>query len=169
VLETNKIDSQLILFTVLLNNIDFQLSISPDIDEFTLRGTFMADTLSDDLYLFLFNPESDASDDHLTIFVPPASETHYWSFDPQGCTRISDENAEDLGLPRVNFLPYAYGPQWSQRNYDLLAEFHRAKGYDPYSQAVAIELGYPLIDVDELHHIINSGRVRLPVPPRFDY
>ncbi|KAJ7346270.1 hypothetical protein DFH08DRAFT_663395, partial [Mycena albidolilacea] len=70
-----------------------------------------------------------------------------WSLDPHGCTRISDENIEELGLPQVNFLASVGRPQWHQRQYDLLADCHRAKGFDPYSQAVAIELGYPLIDI----------------------
>ncbi|KAF8214586.1 hypothetical protein K438DRAFT_882276 [Mycena galopus ATCC 62051] len=36
---------------------------------------------------------------------------------------------------------------WDSNVYDGICQFHEAKGFDPYSQDVAIELGYPLFQV----------------------
>jgi hypothetical protein len=87
------------------------LVISSNLDEFTLRGTFMADSESvrDEIYLFLFPPAVDASGGHLAVHLPPANETHYWSFDPDGAARLSQEAVEELALPTVHFLASAQG------------------------------------------------------------
>jgi hypothetical protein len=137
------------------------LTISSNLDEFTLRGTFMAncESVRDEIYLFLLPPVVDASGGHLTVHVPPANERHYWSFDPEGSGCLSQEALEELALPTVHFKVRASGAHRTQQQYNVIADFHRAKGFDPTSQDVALELGYPLVDVDRLNSLINGDKV----------
>ncbi|KAJ7790167.1 hypothetical protein B0H13DRAFT_2394661 [Mycena leptocephala] len=54
---------------------------------------------------------------------------------------------EDLGFPAIQVEIYAVGQSWDARVYDGICQFQKATGFDPYSQEVAIELGYPLLQV----------------------
>ncbi|KAJ7901325.1 hypothetical protein B0H13DRAFT_1622110, partial [Mycena leptocephala] len=49
---------------------------------------------------------------------------------------------------------YLYGGRWEERDYDMVRDFHVAKGFDPYSQDAAIAVGYPLIDIEEMKKFI---------------
>jgi hypothetical protein len=137
------------------------ISTSFDLDPFTLRGTFMADTRAKDIYLFLF-PASlaqDTSDGHLAVRLPAENETYYWSFDCDGSTKLPPHSIEELGLPQVAFQADAYGRRWDRKIYDTIANFHHTKGFDPYSQDVAIELGYPLLNIKAVKKALNIGGV----------
>jgi hypothetical protein len=59
----------------------------------------------------------------------------------------------------MSFRALVSGVRWSQEEYDAIAGCHRGKGFDPTGQDVAIELGYPLVDVDQLNNLINGGKV----------
>jgi hypothetical protein len=135
-------------------------SISSNVDEFTLQGTFMADSPTDAVYLFLFPPNVDDSGGHLAVHLPPESERYYWSFHPEGIHRLPQDALDELNLPQVTFRAQVYGKCWTHEVYNLIADFHRTKGFDPTSQDVAIELGYPLVDVDGLKNMINWHKVR---------
>jgi hypothetical protein len=39
------------------------------------------------------------------------------------------------------------GDSWNNSVYDGIRQFYEGKGFDPYSQEVAIELGYPPLQV----------------------
>ncbi|KAJ7868330.1 hypothetical protein B0H13DRAFT_2351482 [Mycena leptocephala] len=39
------------------------------------------------------------------------------------------------------------GKSWDTSVYDGILQFHDSKGFDPYSQQVAIQLGWPLVQV----------------------
>jgi hypothetical protein len=71
----------------------------------------------------------------------------YWSLDPSGVDRLGDEVAEDLGFPAIQLQMWVGGKSWDTNVYDGIRQFHEAKGFDPYSQEVAIELGWPLLQV----------------------
>jgi hypothetical protein len=43
----------------------------------------MADSPTEDVYLFLFPADIDDSNGHLAVHLPPETETYYWSFDPK--------------------------------------------------------------------------------------
>ncbi|KAJ6578856.1 hypothetical protein DFH09DRAFT_1310824 [Mycena vulgaris] len=144
-----------------ITRVYFYFSIGFDLDKFTLRGTFMADTPTDEVYLFLFPGNVDVSDGQLTVDLPPESETYYLSFNPQGIERLSEDTIEQIGLPRLSFEAIVHAIQWPQNHYNLIRECHRAKGFDPDTQDVAIELGYPLVDVDELNYMVNGGQVQV--------
>ncbi|KAJ7823122.1 hypothetical protein B0H13DRAFT_1533276, partial [Mycena leptocephala] len=70
----------------------------------------------------------------------------YWSLDPSGI-RLSDEAAEKLGFPVLEFEIYVWGETWDGSVYAGIRQFHKAKGFDPDSQEVALELVYPLLQV----------------------
>ncbi|KAK6980626.1 hypothetical protein R3P38DRAFT_3117407, partial [Favolaschia claudopus] len=68
----------------------------------------------------------------------------FWSLNPSGSPRLDLDEAARLGLPDLAFSTEIYGCSWDDNVYAGLREFHKAKGFDPYSQQVAIELGEPL-------------------------
>ncbi|KAF7348835.1 hypothetical protein MVEN_01403500 [Mycena venus] len=156
--QANYIMSKLRLDAVIITQIFLRFTICCDPDEFTLRGTFMADTPTDGVYLFLFPADISPSGGLLALSLPPEDETYYWSLDPQGIQRLPRETAEELGLPEVQFQATVEGIRWDQNHHDAIRQVHLAKGFDPDSQAVAIQLGYPLVDVDKLNNAINGHR-----------
>ncbi|KAJ7711605.1 hypothetical protein B0H14DRAFT_2946973 [Mycena olivaceomarginata] len=64
----------------------------------------------------------------------------HWSLHPSGIERLSWEDAASLGFPRIGILEYALGYSWD-------SSFHRAKGFDPDSQELALHLGEPLYEL----------------------
>jgi hypothetical protein len=105
-----------------------QFSILPNADEFTLQGMFMAESPTDDVYLFLFPTAVDDPDGHLAVRMPPESQRYYWSFDPEGIEYLPQDALDQLTLPHVNFEAFVYGQRWSQEVYDSIANVHRTKG-----------------------------------------
>ncbi|KAJ7826344.1 hypothetical protein B0H13DRAFT_2680712 [Mycena leptocephala] len=135
--------------TELVTGLHFNCTLKTDLD-FTLRGTFMADAPTDKVYLFLFNPQVEVVDNLLTFTNPPDTEKYYWAFDPAGLNRLTHEAAEEIGLPTPEFSMDLIMHKWDECDYDMIRDFHVAKGFDPYTQDVAIAMGYPLIDIEEM-------------------
>jgi hypothetical protein len=79
--------------------------------------------------------------DDTTGFQLPV-QSAYWSLDPSGVNQLSGEVAEDLGFPALEVKMGARVQSWDASVYDGISQFHKAKGFDPYSQEVALELGY---------------------------
>ncbi|KAJ7846515.1 hypothetical protein B0H13DRAFT_1646606 [Mycena leptocephala] len=98
----------------------------------------MAEAPTDKVYLFLFLPQVEVVDSLLAVFNPPDTKKYYWTFDPTGLDRLTYEAAEDMGLPTIEFLTYLGGGRWEKRDYDMIRDFHVAKGFDPYTQDAAI-------------------------------
>ncbi|KAJ6532557.1 hypothetical protein B0H19DRAFT_1187853 [Mycena capillaripes] len=71
----------------------------------------------------------------------------YWSRDPSGAERLSAEEARNAGFPDIEFLMWADGSSWDDGVYIGIGQFHEAKGFEPYSQEIAREVGYPLFEV----------------------
>ncbi|KAJ7930634.1 hypothetical protein B0H13DRAFT_1595017 [Mycena leptocephala] len=103
----------------------------------------MADAPTDKVYLFLFPPQVDTVDGQITVFIPLDAEKYYWAFDPAGLDQLTHETVEDIGLPTVDFSMDLWGGEWDEHDYDMVREFHTAKGFDPDSQDGAIAMGYP--------------------------
>ncbi|KAJ7930758.1 hypothetical protein B0H13DRAFT_2264083 [Mycena leptocephala] len=139
--------------TELITGIYFKCTLKTDLD-FTLRGTFMADAPTDKVYLFLFPPQVDVMDGRLIVTNPPDTEKYYWALNPAGLNRLTHETAEDIGLPTVEFSTTMWGHSWDEHDYDMVNEFHVAKGFDPYTQDAAITMGYPLIDIEKMKKFI---------------
>ncbi|KAJ7021864.1 hypothetical protein C8F04DRAFT_257947 [Mycena alexandri] len=86
----------------------------------------------------------------------------YWSLDPSGEDHLSNEQAMQLGFPPMELKTSIAGRCWDSSVYAGLRDFHRAKGFDPDSQAVGRHLGYPLFrlrrELDpHFAHAIISG------------
>ncbi|KAJ7268918.1 hypothetical protein C8J57DRAFT_1227686 [Mycena rebaudengoi] len=105
-----------------------QFSISSNLDGFTLQGTFMADSPTDEVYLFLFPANVDNSNGHLAVRLPLETDTYYWSFDPEGNEHLPQDALDKLSLPRTNFRALVGGIYWRKEVYDTLGVCHRTKG-----------------------------------------
>ncbi|KAK6996394.1 hypothetical protein R3P38DRAFT_1961090 [Favolaschia claudopus] len=68
----------------------------------------------------------------------------FWSLDSSGSQRLNMDQALQLGFPTVKFSTTIRGLFRNHRVYAGLREFHEAKGFDPYSQEIALHLGDPL-------------------------
>jgi hypothetical protein len=68
----------------------------------------------------------------------------YWSLDPSGVERLTPEEAVDCGFPSLRFQTTVLGTFWAGSVYAGLRQFHRAKGFDPDSQDIALHLEEPL-------------------------
>ncbi|KAJ7930695.1 hypothetical protein B0H13DRAFT_1702631 [Mycena leptocephala] len=113
----------------------------------------MADAPTDKVYLFLFPPQVDVVDNLITVSNPPDTEKYYWAFDPAGLDRLTHDMAEDFGPPTVEFSIHPWGVKWDERVYDMVRDFHVAKGFNPYTQDAAIAMGYPLIDIEKMKEL----------------
>ncbi|KAF7334933.1 hypothetical protein MVEN_02243000 [Mycena venus] len=71
----------------------------------------------------------------------------YWSLDPSGAERLSPEKASNIGFPEIELCTQVYGRSWDSSVHAGIRQFHEAKGFDPYDQEVALELGVPLFQV----------------------
>jgi hypothetical protein len=96
-------------------------------------------------YLFLC-PLAELQAEDPTYFRIPDCIA-YWSLDLSGVDRLSDEVAEELGFPAIEFKMHVWGRTWDASVYEAICQFHEAKGFDPYSQEVVTELGWPLFQV----------------------
>ncbi|KAF7377070.1 hypothetical protein MSAN_00125500 [Mycena sanguinolenta] len=67
----------------------------------------------------------------------------YWSLDLSSIHRLSPEDATQLGFPSFELTTKASGMYWDASVYEGLRQFHKAKGFDPYSQEVTRHLGLP--------------------------
>ncbi|KAJ7213406.1 hypothetical protein GGX14DRAFT_392915 [Mycena pura] len=102
-------------------------------DDIGLRGTFMAGAPINDLYLFLFHPCVDVQDGVVSVEIPSAQDTYYWSFWPDGREPLSAELFNKIMPPQVLL-----------DDYQLFRDITRVKGLDPERSDLAIQLGYPL-------------------------
>ncbi|KAJ7315682.1 hypothetical protein DFH08DRAFT_1039364, partial [Mycena albidolilacea] len=71
----------------------------------------------------------------------------YWSFDPSGVDRLTVKEAIQLGYPAFQLKTTLYGPSWDAGIYEGLRKFHRAIGFDPDTQDLALHLGHPLFEL----------------------
>ncbi|KAJ7744740.1 hypothetical protein DFH07DRAFT_749224, partial [Mycena maculata] len=93
--------------------------------------------------LFLFCPRPPMDESELFLKIPRPREAFYWSSDAMGRERLSESAAQGPGLPRVVFQVRVGGPASSPEAYALIAQFDRAKGWDPEGIEVSTSLGYP--------------------------
>ncbi|KAJ7898478.1 hypothetical protein B0H13DRAFT_1718344 [Mycena leptocephala] len=137
-------------YRFLITSISFNCALNAHVDNFTLRGTFMADAPTAKVYLFLFRLQVNVVDGQLIVTYPPDTEKYYWAFDPAGLDRLTHEAAEDIGLPTVKFSMEMVGKECDEWDHDLIRDFHAAKGLNPYSQDAAIAMGYPIMDIEDM-------------------
>ncbi|KAK7051055.1 hypothetical protein VNI00_005167, partial [Paramarasmius palmivorus] len=77
------------------------------------------------------------------------SNKYYWSFDPTGRKKMSEDARISLGLP--SFEPYIILERcaWVREVYDDIERIHVVKGFDSRSTALAESLGYTVIQLDD--------------------
>ncbi|KAK7007534.1 hypothetical protein R3P38DRAFT_3027784 [Favolaschia claudopus] len=97
-------------------------------------------------HLFLPHPavENHGPCAHLRI---PESDQFYWSLDSSGATRLSQDECDALGIPRLSLMFWAMARFWHHYHFNAVREFSLAKGVNPYSQDAASLLGVPLVEV----------------------
>ncbi|KAF7344689.1 Reverse transcriptase-RNase H-integrase [Mycena venus] len=106
----------------------------------TLRGTFMADAPTDDLYLFLSHPHTEVGDGSL-IFRSPLLG-YYWSLRSDGSIPLNPEDLEDIGPPEVSLDVVIDGYLWEPEVYEIMRDMLSRKGFNPEDPATATTLGY---------------------------
>ncbi|KAJ6578286.1 hypothetical protein B0H19DRAFT_1230086 [Mycena capillaripes] len=141
---------------VFVTGIHLCCTFNPPPDNFTLLGTFMADAPIDDVYLFLSSPKAALVDGRFIVTSPPAAEQYYWTFNPAGLDRLTCQMVEDLALPAPEFSIELGGAQLDETCHDMIRDFHVAKGFDPCSQDMAIAMGYPLMDLEDINKFARS-------------
>ncbi|KAJ7734051.1 hypothetical protein B0H14DRAFT_511811 [Mycena olivaceomarginata] len=70
----------------------------------------------------------------------------YWSRDPIGA-ELNPEEARNLGFPDLAWRMECGGAFWDNSTYTGIRQFDEGKGFDPNTQEVAVQLGYPLFQV----------------------
>ncbi|KAF7334335.1 hypothetical protein MSAN_02378400 [Mycena sanguinolenta] len=83
---------------------------------------------------------------HAHLYQWPACPA-YWSLDPSGAARLTTEDAGILGFPAIHTETVIGGDSWDGSVYQGLLRFHESKRFDPNSQEVARQFGYPLLEV----------------------
>ncbi|KAF7374303.1 hypothetical protein MSAN_00313500 [Mycena sanguinolenta] len=73
----------------------------------------------------------------------------YWSLDSSGDNPLSHEDASSLGFPSIRLLTHVDVLSWDETVYVGLHKFDECKGFNPESQDVAKELGYPLYEISD--------------------
>ncbi|KAK7035609.1 hypothetical protein R3P38DRAFT_3483346 [Favolaschia claudopus] len=107
------------------------------------------------VFLFLCPPES------FQVGLGPASFkcpecVGYWSFDPSGVVRLSEDEAFERGFPTLRVSMRGYIDHWFGSVYTGLRQFHQAKGFNPDSQDLARHLGYALYELySDDHNSMN--------------
>jgi hypothetical protein len=96
-------------------------------------------------YLFLCPLAELQAEDPTCFRIPDCIA--YWSLDPSGVGRLSDEAAADLGFPAIKLEMCLWGRKWDASVYNGICQFHKAKGFDLYSQEFALELGCALFQL----------------------
>ncbi|KAJ7192849.1 hypothetical protein GGX14DRAFT_406063 [Mycena pura] len=128
----------------LTTGVRFYVTIWYPTDDIGLRGTFMAGAPMNDLYLFLFHLCVDVQDGLVSVQIPSVQDAYYWSFWPDGREPLSAELLDEVMPPQVVLEIHIAGKHWSQQDYQLIRDITLAKGLDPESSDLAIQLGCPL-------------------------
>ncbi|KAJ7895214.1 hypothetical protein B0H14DRAFT_2681616 [Mycena olivaceomarginata] len=78
----------------------------------------------------------------------PGSDQVYWSLDPTGNVRMTQDECDCLGLPRLQFRFLPTGRFWHEYQYNAIRELFQAKNFDPHSYDVTRLLGLPLAEIE---------------------
>ncbi|KAK7046209.1 hypothetical protein R3P38DRAFT_3420761 [Favolaschia claudopus] len=95
-------------------------------------------------YLFMCPPQYFLAGP-ATVKIP--ERPWYWSLDPNGAEKLNEEKATELGFPIIQPDITIRVKRWREFAYNGLSQFHEAKGFDPYSQEVAVKLNEPLFEL----------------------
>ncbi|KAK6981632.1 hypothetical protein R3P38DRAFT_416938 [Favolaschia claudopus] len=99
---------------------------------------------------FLFHwqgPEEELVTDAHPFKCPQPECCSYWSLCPSGVPPLSQEEATKLGFPTIRLVIGIRVKSWDEYVYVDLHDFHKASGFDPESQDIAVKLGEPLYEL----------------------
>ncbi|KAJ7315514.1 hypothetical protein DFH08DRAFT_1039682, partial [Mycena albidolilacea] len=71
----------------------------------------------------------------------------YWSLDLSGAERLNKDDARNHGFPDIDLQVRVGGRMWDESVYNGIRQFQEAKGLNPYSDEVALQLGQPFYQV----------------------
>jgi hypothetical protein len=126
-----------------------------------VAGELRCAVLVNSEYLHVWRREGTSRQAH--IFVRPITVRHegmriglefsesdqvYWSLDPSGSARLTQDECDAIGLPRLKFLFLPIARCWQEYHYNAIREFFEAKGFDPYSNDVTRLLGLSLAEME---------------------
>ncbi|KAJ8079193.1 hypothetical protein PM082_021693 [Marasmius tenuissimus] len=84
------------------------------------------------------------------------SSLHFWSFDEDGQSPLSDDLCHDFGLPtELRLYQYFISRSWSHEAYSRLRQYQILRGFDPSTTDFARSLGY---DENIFHPLRDSDR-----------
>ncbi|KAJ6523916.1 hypothetical protein DFH09DRAFT_1190084 [Mycena vulgaris] len=95
-------------------------------------------------YLFVCPLQDLRSETQNAMEFRSPDQLAYWSLDSSGADRLSPEEAERLGFPKLLLCANVWESCWDESVYDGLRQFHEGKGFDPDSQDIARHLEVPL-------------------------
>ncbi|KAK7046207.1 hypothetical protein R3P38DRAFT_3257674 [Favolaschia claudopus] len=119
-------------------------------DDSSLQLVALRQLQSDDeisSLLYSLSPEPYLSYDYGPASVKIPERPWYWSLDPYGAEKLNEEKATELGFPTIEPDITICARKWDEFVYDGLSQFHERKGFDPYSQEVAVKLNEPLFEI----------------------
>ncbi|KAK1216165.1 hypothetical protein PQX77_021218 [Marasmius sp. AFHP31] len=71
------------------------------------------------------------------------SSVHFWSFDEEGHSPLSDNLCQDFGLPTTfSISQFFWSYSWSNDAYDSLRQYQILRGFDPSTADFARSLGF---------------------------
>ncbi|KAF8137799.1 hypothetical protein K438DRAFT_734480 [Mycena galopus ATCC 62051] len=130
------------------NHILSRLQITDDYEEYGLVNgidfTLHFPQSPSNGYLFLCPLEDFKTSEGL---LQPPEAPSYWSHNPSGTPRLSPTESINCGFPPPGLKIRVSVCSWESSCYLALRRFHIAKGFNPDSQDVAIQLGYPLYQI----------------------
>ncbi|KAJ7458109.1 hypothetical protein FB451DRAFT_1563992 [Mycena latifolia] len=133
-------DDQLNHELALCRAVKFEAMIWDPRDNTTLQGSFMAESPTADLYLFLRNPHIRISVGFLCVDIPEPEEAYFWSFSAEGTVPLSAQELENVVPPQVAICARLTWQHWRSDDYGLIAEFSESRGIDPHSLELAHHL-----------------------------
>jgi hypothetical protein len=86
----------------------------------------------------------------------PESTPFFWALDEGGIKRLSQEECDKLGIPRLRFYHKPAATFWQPYHYSAIRQFHAARGVNPYGDEVTRDLGLLLVET-ELGSAETSG------------
>ncbi|KAJ6595025.1 hypothetical protein DFH09DRAFT_1357794 [Mycena vulgaris] len=78
----------------------------------------------------------------------PDADHWYWSLDPTGITRMTQDECDLIGLPRWKFDFVPTINAWHEYHYNAIREFSETRDFDPYSNDATRLLGLSLAEIE---------------------
>ncbi|THU89577.1 hypothetical protein K435DRAFT_284734 [Dendrothele bispora CBS 962.96] len=79
-------------------------------------------------------------------WVEHRENLYYWSFDPDGFTRISEKVCNLIGLPKYKTILHPVPVQYHDYQFQAIQSIQEFMGYDPLSSDFAQACGLPLLE-----------------------